>query len=175
MGTAMRIALRLACAVIALALAGCDDLSALTAHHVIEVKCWANSGFDSDKLCLHPDRLGAELEIRVNDKTQAVQITIVKNDGNWWIKDFILGHCTVVDFDNWKCREPNGFMLNEYAMSHGRYYHSLTGGDSSTDAYTSSISGLTFWALHFGVLDVPAALTRSGYSVKSLSDFEKNG
>jgi hypothetical protein len=137
----MRVALWFACAVIAFALAGCDEL------HVLEVKCGANSGFDTDKLCLHPDRLGAELEIRVNETTQAVQIkiTIVKNDGNWWVKDLILDHCTVVDFYNWECRHANGFMLTEYAMSHGRYYHSLKGGDSSTDAYTSSISGLTFW------------------------------
>jgi hypothetical protein len=66
-------------------------------------------------------------------------------------------------------------MLNEYAMSHVRYYQLLTGGDSRTDVYTSSIWGLTFWALHYGFVDVPAALTRSGYSAKALSGFGKNG
>jgi hypothetical protein len=168
----MRIALWFACAAIALLLAGCGDL---TAQHVFEVKCWGNSGFDADKLCLHPDRLGAELEIHANETTRAVQITIVKNDGDWWIKDLILSHCTVVDPDDWKCKDQNGFMLNRYAMAHGRYYHSLTGGDASTDAYTSSISGLTYWTLHYGFIDVPTALAKTGYPAAALNDFGKNG
>jgi hypothetical protein len=163
------------CAAVALALAGCDDLSV---NHVLEVKCVQSTGFDGDKLCLKPNRLGAEIGILVNAATQKVQITIIKNDGNWWIKDFILDHCSVVDTRNWKCSETIAeqegapYIVRDYGMVHDRFYSSLTGGDSP-DYYTSSISGLTFWALRFGIIDMKSALTRTGYSSQALSAFGK--
>jgi hypothetical protein len=171
----MRLLVWFACAVIVVMSAGCVDF---TAHHVLEVKCWANSGLNDEHLCLKPSRLGAELEIRVNDKTQAVQISVVKNDGNWGGKDFILDHCVVVDFNNWECTNRSEFMADviytKYTMSNGRYYHSLTSRDASTDAYTSSIAGLTFFALYYGIIDQAAALIRSGYSPRVLSGFGKD-
>ena len=172
----MRLSLSFICAAIIFALTGCDDLAT---SHALEVHCVRDTGFDENKLCLKPERLGAEVEIRVNTATQKVQITIVKNDGNWFYKDYLLEHCSVVDASNWKCaNEPIGkegtplYMVQEYGMSHGRYYTALTGG-APPNYYTSSISGLTFWALHFGFTTAPNALTTTGYSAQALRTFGK--
>lgn len=163
------------CGAIAFALTGCDDL---TTEHVLEIHCVPDTGFNGDKLCLKPDRPGAELEIRINTNTQKVQILITKNDGNWLIKNFILDHCSVVDTRNWKCSdttgEPSGpiYMVRDYGMIEGRFYTSLTGGGGG-DYYRSSISGLTFWALHIGLIDLPTAMTRTGYSAQAMRMFGK--
>jgi hypothetical protein len=164
----------LICAVVPFGMAGCDDLST---SHAIEVHCVINTEFDNDKLCLKAESLGAEVEIRVNTATQKVQITVVKNDGNWFYKDYLLEHCSVVDRENWKCTgeavgKPGDsyYMVREYGMSRGRYYTALT-GSSPPDYYTSSISGLTFWALHYGFIDPRTAMARTGYSAKALSMF----
>jgi hypothetical protein len=53
-------------------------------------------GFDENKKCLHPERPGSELTFRVNPTSQKVLMTIVKNDGNWGVKDLFLDKCTVV-------------------------------------------------------------------------------
>jgi hypothetical protein len=66
-----------------------------------------------------------------------VLITIVKNDGNWGVKDLFLDKCTVVDDQNWECRDTP--FTTVYVMIHGHYYHSLTGG------------GLPEFVEHFGV------------------------
>jgi hypothetical protein len=127
-----------------------------------------NTGFDADKLCTNPERPGAELEIRVNANSQKVQISIVKNDGDWRIKDFILDKCSVVDARNWKCDETTGnpggpiYMVNDYGMVRGRFYMSLT-GHGPPDYYSSSVSGLAFWALHYGLITWPNALSATGY------------
>jgi hypothetical protein len=171
----MRLSLWFICAAIAFALTGCDDSSV---NRALEVRCVPNTGFDSDMLCSKPDRPGAEVAVRVNATAQTVQITIVKNDGTWGTKDYILDHCSVVDTWNWKCTETTGkpggpfYMVREYGMLHDRYYTSLTGG-GTTDYYRSSISGLTFWAFHYGIIDMKTALTKTGYSAQALSTFGK--
>jgi hypothetical protein len=38
--------------------------------HVLEIKCDQDTGFDDNKLCLKPNRPGAELAFRVNERTQ---------------------------------------------------------------------------------------------------------
>jgi hypothetical protein len=170
----MRLSLWCICAVILLALAGCDDYS--NSGNVLEIKCVENTGFDDDKLCLKPNRPGAELAFRVNERTGTALITIIQNDGNWGVKDLFLEHCSVVDTTNWKCTEtvgkPEGplYAVTEYGMVHGRYYRSLTGspiGTSSPDFYTSSISGRTFLALHNNRMDMRSALTVTGYSAET--------
>jgi hypothetical protein len=107
-----------------------------------------------------------------------VLITIVKDDGNWWagIKDLLLDNCSVVDEFNWKCRETNGkpegpfYVVNDYAMVHGRYYHSLTGG-GPPEFYTSSISGRTFLKLYYRFFtDAPAALRETGYPAQAVEE-----
>jgi hypothetical protein len=60
----------------------------------------------------------------------------------------------------------------EYGMIHGCYYRSLTGG-GPPEYYTSSISGLTFWELHYGVISLPKALAATGYSARLVSAFGK--
>jgi hypothetical protein len=166
----MRLFLWGTCAAIALAAAGCEDV---TADHAIEVRCVTNTGFNDDKLCAKPDRLGAEIEVKVNVSAQKAQIAIVKNDGNWGIKDFILDDCAMVDSRNWKCTETNGspggpiYVVREWGMLHGRLYMSLTGG-GPPNYYRSSISGLTFLALRYGMMDTRAALRIDGYSTEAL-------
>jgi hypothetical protein len=71
----------------------------------MEIHCVDGTGFDANKLCLKPDRFGAELAFRVNEKTEKVLITVVKDDGTWGIKDLFLEHCSVVDMTNWKCTD----------------------------------------------------------------------
>jgi hypothetical protein len=160
-------------AIVSATLAGCDDLSS---SHVLEVHCVENTGFDADKLCTEPARLGAELEIRVNANAQKVQVSIVKNDGNWWKKDFILDNCSVVDTRNWKCNETLGKppfqMVEDYGMVRGQFYKSLTGG-AGPDYYTSSVSGLAFWALRARLIGWRDALMAVGYSAPVVAQLGK--
>jgi hypothetical protein len=136
--------------------------------------------FDYDRLCLKPDRFGAELEFRVNTTTEKVQIIVVKNDGNWWVGDQILDNCSVVDDSNWTCSETTGtpggpiHVVEAYGMSRGRYYRSLPGG-GPPNYYTSSISGETFWALNDGSISVLTAMESTGYSRTSLASFQDPG
>lgn len=161
----MRLTFWCICAAILFALTGCDYFPI---DHVLEIKCDVNTGFDDNNLCLKPNRPGAELAFRVNERTQKVLITIVKNDGNWGVNDFILDNCSIVDDTNWKCRSTNG-VLNDYSMIHGRYYHTLTGGNPP-DFYTSSISGLIFLKLHYGFIGMSSALTATGYSTQVVNE-----
>jgi hypothetical protein len=170
----MRLLLWCICTTILFALAGCDDNS--HSGNVLEIHCAENTGFDNNKLCLKPNRPGAELAFRVNDRTEKVLITIVHNDGNWGVKDLFLEHCSVVDTMNWKCTEtvgkPEGplYSVTEYGMVHGRYYSSVTGspvGTTSPDFYTSSISGRTFLAYQNNRIDMPNALRETGYSAEA--------
>jgi hypothetical protein len=173
----MRLALLCAAlAFVSATLAACDDLSS---SHVLEVHCVRNTGFDDDKLCMRPERAGAELEIRVNANTQKVQILVVKMDiANWGKKDYILESCSVVDSKNWKCGEtigePKGpfYMVRDYGMVRGQFYTSLTGG-GGPDFYTSSVSGLTFWALHYGFITWPDALKVIGYPAALVAQLGK--
>jgi hypothetical protein len=153
----MRLSLWCICAVILLALTACDDYS--HSGNVLEIHCVDGIGFDANKLCVKPDRPGAELAFRVNEKTEKVLITVVKDDGSWGIKDLFLEHCSVVDTTNWKCTDSD----SEHGMLHGRYYYSFTGGGPPF-LYTSSISGPTFLALHNNRIAMPTAMTKTGYS-----------
>ena len=126
----MRLSFWSICAAILFALTGCDDFPV---GHVLEIHCDQDTGFDDDKLCLKPNRPGAELAFQVNERTQKVLITIIKNDGNYAVKDIFLDNCSIVDDINWKCRDTNGkpegpiYLIDNYAMIHGRYYYTLTG------------------------------------------------
>jgi len=162
----MRLSLWCICAAILFALTGCDDFPI---GHVLEIHCDQDTEFDNDKLCLKPNRPGAELAFRVNERGQKVLMTIVKNDGNWGVKDLFLEHCSVVDETNWECSQGNDMM---YGMLRGRYYHKLAQGVTGTAPlnYTSSISGLTFLALHYGFIRTSAALTATGYSEQAVNE-----
>jgi hypothetical protein len=165
----MRLVVGIAIVLFSGTLQSCDNAPSLSANHILEVKCETNTGFDQDKRCLRPVRTGADLEIRINATTQKVQISIIKNDGNWWVKDSMLENCSVIDATNWKCTMPWGsprgpvYMLREYGMVRGQYYSSLTGGGGD-DYYTSGISGLTYWALHYDLITLTDALKYSGYA-----------
>jgi hypothetical protein len=126
---------------------------------------------------LKPNRPGSELAFRVNQTTQKVLIAIVKNDGNYGVKDIILDNCSIVDDTNWKCRKTNSLpesspfhQVTDDAMIHGRYYHSLRGG-GPPNFYTSSIKGLAFLAVYYGLMDLPTALHMTGYSAQALNGF----
>jgi hypothetical protein len=145
-------------------------LSNTSTFHFLELKC-TNDGFDDDQRCLKVYKPGAELEITVNKNTQKVLISAVKNDGSWIEKDYLLDDCSVVTADTWKCevevtpREaaPELRIYSIYRMMHGRYYWSLTGG-GPPNFYTSSISGLAYWAWQYGLISLPNALAWDGYS-----------
>jgi hypothetical protein len=85
----------------------------------------------------------------------------------------------VFDASNWECRGtglPEGWVQVQ-AMSHGRYYRSLTGERPdakvrSGDYYISSISGDTFWALRDHSITVLKAMEATGYSRESLATFK---
>lgn len=164
------------CAGIALVTAGCGDSGISGMRGVLEVHCLHDTGFDDAKLCLQPHRPGAELEIRVNAISQKVQITVRKNDGEWFKTNLILDGCAVVDTGNWKCTEVSGepdslmYVVTERGMWHGRYYRSYT-GCGPPNYYASSISGLTFWLVHFDFISVPTAMTMTGYSAQALRTF----
>jgi hypothetical protein len=166
------------CAAILFALTGCDDFPI---DHVLEIHCDQDTGFDNGRLCLKPNRPGAELAFRVNERTQKVLIRIIKDDGNYGgAKEFILDNCSIVDDTNWKCREANSrpetspyYQVKDYAMIDGRYSHSLTGG-GPPNFYTSSISGLQFLALHYGFTRMSAALTATGYSAQAVNEARLN-
>jgi hypothetical protein len=74
----------------------------------------------------------------VNERTQKVLITIVKNDGGYGVKDFFFDNCSIVDDTNWKCThtvgKPEGpiYSVEENGMVHGRYYRSFTGSPIGT-------------------------------------------
>jgi hypothetical protein len=160
----MRLTFWCICAAILFTLTGCDDFPV---GHVLEIHCDVQTGFDDNYLCLKPNRPGAELAFRANATSQRVLITIVKNDGNWGVKDLFLDKCTVVDDQNWECRDTP--FTTVYVMIHGHYYHSLTGG-CLPEFYTSSISGLTFLALHYGFIGTSAALRATGYSAQAVNE-----
>jgi hypothetical protein len=144
-------------------------LSNTSTFDVLELKCANDKGFDDDQRCVKVDRPGAELKITVNTNTQKVLISIVKTDGNWFVKDWFLDPCSVVTAETWRCQSrsegasPEFRYLTEYGMMHGRYYHSLTGG-GSPDNYTSSISGFPYRAWQYGLISLSNALAWDGYS-----------
>jgi len=125
---------------VALLVVGCDLPADTTT--VIEVYC-DNSGLDENGNCNKPVRLGAVLEFRVSAAGQATQITIVKNDDNWLVKDIFLDHCTVIDASNWKCTRPGD---ETFWMARGQYAYFL--GNSRK----SSIGGLRGWLIRSGIL-----------------------
>jgi hypothetical protein len=71
-------------------------LSNTSTFHVLELICVSDTGFDDDQRCLKFEQPGSELEITVNTNTQKVLISIVKNAGNWIVKDYLLDPCSVV-------------------------------------------------------------------------------
>jgi hypothetical protein len=161
----MRSSLWCICAAILFALTGCDDFPV---GHVLVIHCDDDTGFDDNNLCRKPNRPGAELAFRVNEGTQKVIITIVKDDGTWGLRYMPLDRCTVVDDQNWECSDPGTTMSRLHGMVHGRYYHSLTG--YPPDYYTSSISGLTFLKLYYGFIRMSDALIATGYSAQAVNE-----
>jgi hypothetical protein len=164
----MRLSFWCICAAILFALPGCD---AFPIDHVLEIHCEVNTGFDDDNLCLTPDRPGAELTFRVNQNTQKILITLLKTMATGGVKDFILENCSVVDDLNWRCKNVGTFS-SVYAMAHGRYYHSLTGG-GPPEFHTSSIKGIAFLGVYYGLIALPTAMTMTGYSAQALRAFGK--
>lgn len=127
-------------AAVGLLVAGCDLPADTTT--VVEVYC-DNTGLDENGNCKKPVKLGAVLEFRVNAAGQKAQITIVKNDDNWLVKDIFLDHCTVIDASNWNCSRPGD---ETFWMARGQYVYFL--GESRK----SSIGGLRGWLIRNGIL-----------------------
>jgi hypothetical protein len=158
-------------ATLSLALAGCNVCPSFSATRVLQIECVKDTGLDQDKRCLKPERLTSEIEIRVNEATRQVHVSFVKSRGEWYRKDFILDDCTIKDSNNWTCKKTTGekgtrvFLVSEYGMADKRYYHSLTGQEPAF--YASGISGLTYWAYHFGLISKSIALRLWGYSANT--------
>ncbi len=154
-------------AALALLLAGCDMCSWLSATRVVQIACVKGTGLDKDKRCLKPERLTSEIAIRVNATTRQVHVSFVNSRGEWFRKDFILDDCTIKDAANWSCTKSTGergtrvYMVSQYGMADRRYYHSLTGQEPAL--YASGISGLAYWAWHFGLIGKDFALRLWGY------------
>jgi hypothetical protein len=151
-------------AVISFIMCGCDSGTGVT--EVLEIKCKINSGLDQKKRCLEVDRPGAIMDVRVNSTTQAVQIVIIKNDGNWLDQSFILKSCNVVNTSNWECAQSSfgkrgsiaegvEFIL-VWGMFDGRLYRKFEG--TPPNFYSSSISGWKYWAYKNSLIDLQAAI-----------------
>jgi len=158
-------------AALSLALAGCN-LCPWSATRVVQIKCANDTGLDRDNRCLKPDRLSSEIAIRVNKATRQVHVSFVNSRGEWYRKDFTLDNCTITDAANWSCTKTIGqrgtraFMVSEYGMKDERYYHSLKSPDTPS-FYSSGISGLTYWAWHFGLISKSIAMRLWGYSAQT--------
>jgi hypothetical protein len=157
-------------AALSVALAGCD--CPFSATRVVQIKCVTDTGLDQDKRCLKPERLSAEIEIRVNKATRQVHVSFLNSRGEWFLKDFTLDDCTIADSDNWSCtrtigaRGTRAYMVSKYSMTDSRYFHSLT-GDGTPAFYASGISGLTYWAWHYGLISKAIAMRLWGYSAQT--------
>jgi hypothetical protein len=155
-------------AVLSLALAGCNFFPS-SGTRVVQIRCVKDTGLDKDKRCLKPDSLSSEIEIRVNKVTRQVHVSFVNSRGQWYLKDFTLDDCALKDSSNWQCTRKIGAagtqvdMVSKYGMADERYYHSLT-GPNSPSFYASGISGLTYWAWHFGLISKSIAMRLWGYS-----------
>jgi hypothetical protein len=133
------------------ALTGCDGWNSVEKTRVTEVKCKFLTGLNKEYACLYPDKVGADLEIIFNTHTQAVQIIVTKNDDKYFVKDFILKNCIVVNGSNWKCVSDFGDLATQtHEMHKGRYNYIFKGKYTSYD-YTSSINGLPYWLYKFGM------------------------
>jgi len=133
-----------------------EVLGSTTTRHVIEVRC--DGPYDASYNCTKVDRAGADLELIINPSAQKVQVSVTRNDGTWFVPIAMIMHCDVIDSDNWQCTsETTERIKSEFAMWHGRYFYSLTGG-LPPDYYKAGISGLAYWAYHFGIFDLSTAL-----------------
>jgi hypothetical protein len=157
-------------AALSVALAGC--YCPFSATRVVQIKCATDTGLDQDKRCLKPERLSAEIEIRGNKATRQVHVSFLNSRGEWYLKDFTPDDCTIKDADNWSCtrtigaRGTRAYMISKYGMADKRYFHSLTGDDTPA-FYASGISGLTYWAWHYGLISKAIAMRLWGYSAQS--------
>jgi hypothetical protein len=150
-------------AALSMALAGCDVCPLFSATRVVQIKCEKNTGLDKDKRCVKPESLSSEIEIRVNKTTRQVHVSFPNSRGEWFLKDFTLDDCSIKDSSNWTCTRRIGEKgVSEYGMSDERYYHSLAAQDSPT-FYASGISGVTYWAWHFGLISKSIAMRLWGY------------
>lgn len=138
--------LRAAAVAIALLVAGCELPADTTT--IIEVYC-DDRGLDADGNCIKPIELGAVMAFRVNAAGQKVQITIVKNNNNWFVKDMFLDNCTVIDASNWKCTRPGD---ETFWMARGQYAYFL--GTSRK----SSVGGLRGWLIRNGLISFDTKL-----------------
>ncbi len=125
------------------------------------MQLYCAGGLDTDMRCLKIAHAGAVLDITVNPQTRAVQVSVVKNDGDWFVKQMIYEHCAIVDAENWKCEEQfqkslNGGWTETNGMYKGRFYRTGVGG-IPPDFYDSSISGLAYWLVRFGVISLQSA------------------
>lgn len=138
-------------------LSGC--LPAANAHYVTELKC-GSASLDENHKCSNIQKVGSDFEILVNATTQKVQITITKNAGDWYVTSMILENCSVVDLNNWMCKDETRSkpgapfqieIINTYAMHRGHFYRSLTGG-APPHYYSSGVSGWRRLAMQNGFL-----------------------
>jgi hypothetical protein len=149
-GKMKRLPALLLCSSSTLFLCGClPNAGGSQQYSVTELKC-EQQPLDQDNKCAAIKRLGADLEILVNQVTQKVQITVERNDGNWGVKSFVLDGCSVVDTRNWKCTDGT-LIVDTYGMTKGHFYRTLIGGDSPNH-YTSSVSGWRQLAVRYGLM-----------------------
>jgi hypothetical protein len=143
-----------------------------SAIRIVQIKCMKDTGLDKDKRCLKPEALSSEIEIRINKTTRQVHVSFVNSRGEWYRKDFTLDDCTITDAANWSCTKTIGergtraYMVSKYGMADARYYHSLTSPNTPA-FYSSGISGLTYWAWHFGLISKSIAMRLWGYSAST--------
>lgn len=148
-------------------IAGCNSAPST---HVTEIKC-GKSGFSEGYKCQKIERLGAELEIKVNMHTQKVQLTIINDvPDNWLVRDVFLENCSVIDNYNWNCTDilesgPNALFKTKvetkYSMVRGRYHSMMYNG--MFGFYTSSISGIPMYLYRYGLISLESATSYNAH------------
>lgn len=130
----------------------------LNLHHVTLLDC-GTTPLDADNKCPKIEKVGSDFDILVNPATQNVQVTITRNVDNYPASSYILKNCSVVDADNWECKDeqrsrPDAYIQIEIIlkneMHRGHYSRSILGSPPSF--YLSSVSGWRQVAMKHGFL-----------------------
>jgi hypothetical protein len=149
-----------------LALSACDHTIAVT-----ELDCKSPPGgsakvalLDETKHCVFGYVISSELQLAVNDATNAILLTFLTSDGQRVTDSTYLRNCMVVNARNWRCTEatepqpPFSPVRHETGMLNGVYYSSTT-DDYSPDFYHSSLSGIGRILYKVGWVTADTAIT----------------
>jgi hypothetical protein len=147
------------CLAAVLLLAGCD----INERRMMLLKC-GNTPLDQDYKCPNIVKKGSVMSLLVNPATQKVQLTVLESNADFTFNTTTLEDCSVVDKDNWKCRENwitgagdyKTTFNTTYGMVHGHFYHMLT-SNRPPEFYSSSVGGWRLWMVDAGILNYEQA------------------